>query len=141
MQRKHIVNGEVQGYRQKWNGNMQRGGPDGLNYPWGNVFDNSRVRGTQRLNTGEYKTADVGSYVTGMSWVGAMDMAGNVREWTNSTYQGYPHTLSLTQTIADPLMVLRGGSFGHSAGGLRTASRSWNLAGKTDDSIGFRCVR
>ena len=63
-------------------------GPDNLAYPWGNEFDGDRLHYSQ--NSGN-KTASVGNYPSGRSWVGALDMAGNVWEWTSSLYKDYPY--------------------------------------------------
>ena len=63
-------------------------GPDNLKYPWGNEFDGNKVHYSQNSSN---KTADVGNYPSGTSWVGALDMSGNVWEWTNSLYKDYPY--------------------------------------------------
>ncbi|TVR19435.1 MAG: hypothetical protein EA396_12540, partial [Anaerolineaceae bacterium] len=60
-------------------------GPDGWIYPWGNEFFANNV-----VNSGG-RTADVGSRPGGVSWVGALDMSGNVWEWTSSLFEPYPY--------------------------------------------------
>lgn len=52
--------------------------PFGTIYPWG-IFEAAEV--SQRANLRSQGTLPVGSQPFGMSHVGAMDMAGNVREW------------------------------------------------------------
>jgi formylglycine-generating enzyme required for sulfatase activity len=50
-------------------------GPDGHIYPWGNdPPDDGLVNYNQNVGN----TTEVGSYPDGASWVGALDMAGNV---------------------------------------------------------------
>ena len=59
-------------------------GPDGRAFPWGDQFDQ---RSNHRLipkNAG--KTAPVGSYPSGASPYGIMDMAGNVQQWCLDLY-------------------------------------------------------
>jgi len=63
-------------------------GPDDLIYPWGNGFDANKVVYTDN-SAGQ--TVDVGSKPLGKSWVGALDMSGNVWEWTSSLYKLYPY--------------------------------------------------
>lgn len=90
--------------------------------------------------------APVGSVPAGASWVGALDMAGNLWEWTSSHYQPYPYVADdgreadLSETSA-VLLVLRGGSFANVASGINSVNR---LDLSPDDSlpqVGFRCVR
>ena len=77
-------------------------------------------------------------------------MSGNVWEWTRSLWVEdlakpkfrYPYDPNdaKRQDVHAPaqvLRVLRGGSFGSSADGLRAAFR-WNLAAYRSGSVGFR---
>lgn len=77
-------------------------GPDGLLYPWGNDFDGTRLNFCDVRCTSNWRdtsvddgygdtTAPVGSYPQGASWVGALDMNGNVSEWVMSAYADYPY--------------------------------------------------
>jgi len=61
-------------------------GVDGLFFPWGNAFVSENTVWNRNPSQG---TADVTSIATGASWVGAMDMSGNVWEWVNSLYLPY----------------------------------------------------
>jgi formylglycine-generating enzyme required for sulfatase activity len=63
-------------------------GPENWEYPWGNEFDGVRVV----WNTTQ--TMDVGSIPNGSSWVGALDLSGNVWEWVSSLYWSYPYDAS-----------------------------------------------
>jgi len=56
-------------------------GPQAFVYPWGNEFDSllCNVVSSPGLQP-------IGGYPRGASWVGAMDMAGNVMEWVQDWY-------------------------------------------------------
>jgi hypothetical protein len=100
-------------------------GPSNLRYPWGNVFDASRAR--YRDNSGLQPTR-VGSYPANASWVGALDMTGNVWEWVNSS--------AYNQT-----RILRGGSFASLERTLEnTRTSAENPTARLQD-VGFRCAR
>ncbi len=59
-------------------------------YPWGDTFDAKHIIFNENSSR---KTAVVGSGIrqSGASWVGALDMSGNVWEWCSSLYQSYPY--------------------------------------------------
>lgn len=114
-------------------------GPDNLEFPWGNEFI---TENTAYSRTTDNKTVNVGSFPDGISWVGALDMSGNVWEWTSSTYADYPY--DSTDGREDPLndsRVLRGGAFDLSEFNLRGAERLAISAGSSGLNIGFRCAR
>ncbi|QZL09283.1 formylglycine-generating enzyme family protein (plasmid) [Streptomyces sp. BHT-5-2] len=62
-------------------------GPEGLRHPWGDTFS---AQAANTLETGLLMTSPVGAFPEGRSWCGALDMAGNVEEYTSSTYGPYP---------------------------------------------------
>ena len=76
-------------------------GTTGRLYPWGDVFDGTRLnfcdvnctedRRTLDYDDGYALTAPVGSYPLGSSWCGAQDMSGNVSEWTQSLRMPYEY--------------------------------------------------
>ena len=58
-------------------------GTDGRKYPWGNdAPDGRRLNYNNQVGT----TTAVGAYPPGASPYGALDMAGNVWEWTGDWY-------------------------------------------------------
>jgi len=119
-------------------------GPDDLVYTWGNEFDPRKLAWAETLGT---DIVPVGSLPDGASWVGAMDMIGNVWEWVNSIYKPYPYSaLDGRESTSDMLStrVMRGGSGENNRIELlRTANRLpespslWNSIGGT----GVRCAR
>ena len=114
-------------------------GPDNLVYPWGNDFDSSRVVYFSN------QTSDVGRLTAGASWVGALDMSGNVFEWTGSLYETYPYDKEDgRESLEDheKKRVLRGGSwFLNYEYVLRAAFRYRYLPSIVYNYFGFRCAR
>jgi toxoflavin biosynthesis protein ToxD len=124
-------------------------GTDGRVYSWGDQFDASRANTSEGKPNG---TTPVGSYLTGASPYGALDMAGNCWEWTNSVFHPYPslpHDLPLgarAQEQQEPLAaqrehrVLRGGSWGLDAWHARAAFRFGFDPFTVNYRFGFRLV-
>ena len=61
-------------------------GTDGRMYPWGNTWDASRA-------TEQESPKPVGSFLSGASPYGALDMLGNAPEWTTDWYAPYPQQI------------------------------------------------
>jgi formylglycine-generating enzyme required for sulfatase activity len=133
-------------------------GPDGWVYPWGNMFECNRGNfddGTKVMAydviegggecDGFAATSPVGSFPAGASWVGALDMGGNVWEWVNSIYQPYPYSETdgrESESDTSSARVFRGGSWFTGSG--RAANRGFAYPGSMldgDFSLGFRCAR
>jgi formylglycine-generating enzyme required for sulfatase activity len=107
-------------------------GPDNLQYPWGNEFVADNVIYHENANG---QTAAVGSKPGGASWVGALDMSGNVWEWV-SAIGGYE-----SNTDINAQRNLRGGSWQDAdTDSLRSAFLSWQKPIRLN-YIGFRCAR
>ncbi|MBL8161523.1 MAG: SUMF1/EgtB/PvdO family nonheme iron enzyme [Anaerolineae bacterium] len=117
-------------------------GPDGLSYPWGDEWDASKA--IWYGNSGG-ETAEVGSIPAGASWVGALDMSGNVWEWVGSQLLDYPYNASdgREDIRTDALFVLRGGSWSDTVIDLlRAATRTgWYHPDGWLHHLGFRCAR
>ncbi|UCH27150.1 MAG: SUMF1/EgtB/PvdO family nonheme iron enzyme [Trueperaceae bacterium] len=117
-------------------------GPENRTYPWGEALPDSSLA---NYNVGQ--TTVVGSYPAGASWVGALDMAGNVTEWTRSRYAAYPYDKDDGREIVgvpssvSGYMVQRGDNFYLTAYLLRSAFRSWNRPDYGLNHYGFRCAR
>ena len=113
-------------------------GSQALIYPWGNTWQDglANVRGL--------RTKPVGSYPEGKSWVGALDMAGNVWEWVADWYDEEAYVQSSNVDPTGPATgktkVLRGGSWRHDQNVARGAARRHDGTLSRDDYIGFRII-
>lgn len=127
-----------------------RGG-EGNTWPWGNEWDEKRANTSE--GRGEWTTAAVGLYPEGASPYGALDMAGNVWQWTSTRWgddwqrptYGYPYRADDGRedpqgTVSLPLRVIRGGGWladrvsARCADRLRLDPGFWSIDG------GFRVV-
>jgi formylglycine-generating enzyme required for sulfatase activity len=115
-------------------------------YPWGDqspdcTLANSYNDATDSMCVGD--TTQVGSYPTGASPYGAMDMAGNVWEWVNDWYQSDYYSISPGRNPPGPASgtnkVLRGGSFYYGWSSVRVAYRYF-YPDVRDYTFGFRCA-
>ena len=82
------------------------------NYPWGSA-ELTPERAIYDASTLD-RPAPVGCCPSGAAACGALDLAGNVWEWTTSSYKGYPAqsgTLAKDFTLDDSDVPLRGGSY------------------------------
>ena len=109
-------------------------GTDGRAFPWGERFDpgccNTREGGVG-------STTPVGIYPSGASPYGALDMAGNVEEFTADLYWPYPGT-HLEDPDCGTYRVTRGGGFSLDSDLARCDRRHGSVyAGPT----GFRLAR
>ncbi len=116
-------------------------GTDGRIYPWGNQAPNTNLLNYFN-NLGD--TTAVGSYPDGASPYGALDMAGNVWEWTADWYDSdYYSSRTTWRNPAGPSSgdnrVLRGGSWNDSARAGRAALRGRVTPGSRASNLGFRC--
>jgi serine/threonine-protein kinase len=109
-------------------------GADGRIYPWGNDWNNNLAnagRGAQG------RPVQVGSYLTGGSPFGALDMCGNVWEWTAGDLFSYADK---SKALA-PGKVIRGGAYDVPRGRATTTYRGVVPPDRTYDKTGFRCAR
>lgn len=110
-------------------------GTDKRLFPWGNKWDAKRVVWDRS------RGFKVGTKPEGASPYGALDMAGNVFEWTSSWYEAYPNAPHHFEEFGEQLKVIRGGGF---AGGKELALthyRSIASPNARSDLIGFRCAK
>jgi formylglycine-generating enzyme required for sulfatase activity len=113
-------------------------GEYGNEWPWGDSQpDASRCN----FNMHVKDTTPVGQYSPqGDSPYGAVDMVGNVWEWTHSIWKGYPYSQEDGREAegGSEARVLRGGSFNYNLQVVRCACRYGNLPGYRLGYSGFR---
>jgi formylglycine-generating enzyme required for sulfatase activity len=131
-------------------------GPDNLVFPWGNTFDGTRLNfcdvhclnpgADPSYDDGYQTTAPVGSYPSGASWVGALDMAGNVWEWVSSVLFAYPYDpldgreVGVEEDYAT-FREVRGGGRLDPSYVVRSANRNQRVPTQSTALYGFRCAR
>jgi serine/threonine-protein kinase len=115
-------------------------GPEGWLWPWGADFDQTRVNTKER---GLGTTAAVDADTAGVSWVGALDMGGNVWEWTSSLTLPYPY--DPTDGREDPVRpgprAIRGGAWTDPTSSAHTSGRNQFDSTLANVNVGFRCLK
>jgi eukaryotic-like serine/threonine-protein kinase len=127
-------------------------GPESAIFPWGNIFDGTRLNycdvncepgvSDESVDDGYADTAPVGSYLSGASWCGALDMAGNVREWVAGWYGPYHgRQVNPSGPFSGEVRISRGGCWLDTSENARSAKRGQNTPDFTLYKLGFRCAR
>jgi iron(II)-dependent oxidoreductase len=112
-------------------------------YPWGQAWMGFEAS----LDRRRFTPAPAGSYSGGVSPVGCVQMAGDVWEWTSSSFQPYPGFVPFPVpecsevNFGDDVRVLRGGSWATDAVIARTSFRRWESPEHREAFAGFRCAR
>ncbi len=115
----------------------------GRRYPWGNDFDPARCN-TREGKRSKDKTSKVDRYPDGISPYGCFDMAGNVWEWCQDSYQrDFYREAAPDNPVCNRggMKVLRGGSWNTHRNNARCATRFRFFPDDRYDIIGFRCAR
>ncbi len=114
-------------------------GPARTVFPYGDRFDPRRANTIESRRGG---TTPVGEHPDGASWCGALDLAGNVEEWTSSWFAPYPGGRLVEDDLhrSNPLgyRVLRGGAWCLGGDASRSARRHGPIAGARFVYRGFR---
>ncbi|MCO4293488.1 SUMF1/EgtB/PvdO family nonheme iron enzyme [Solitalea sp. MAHUQ-68] len=136
-----------------------RGGRIGSDYPWGGPYirnskgcllANFKPGRGNYVDDGGFYTVNVKSYFP--NDYGLYNMAGNVAEWTASTYDEsaytFVHDMNPTYTtqendassLSQRRKVVRGGSWKDIGFFLQNGTRSYEYLDSAKSYIGFRCV-
>lgn len=113
-------------------------------FPWG---DEDPTPERANLDQRHLQPAPVGAYAAGASPLGVHQLVGDVWEWCDSGFAGYPgfepfpyEEYSAVFFDGDYRM-LRGSSFGVGTPNARTTFRNWDLPIRRQIFSGFRCAR
>lgn len=118
-------------------------GPNGLEFPWGNQWDEKRT------NTGDNEdweegVAPVGAYKDNASPYGIYDLSGNAWEWVADWYEPYAGSTYKSDDFGRTNKVIRGGGggLGHYSISyfFRGATRHYAAPDMQAEDVGFRCV-
>ena len=117
-------------------------GSVGYKYPWGNDWDGSRLQHSNSTFGDANSTASVGSFSSGASPYGCLDMAGNIWQWCTDWYdKDYwkgDHGKDPSGPSSGDSRVLRGGSWlNHNTWYFRAASRVYYAPGHFYCDYGF----
>lgn len=99
-------------------------GPGGTAYPWGPAYDATKLNSAV---AGPNDTTPVGSYPDGASPYGALDVAGNVFQWTSTPW-------------SDGKMTVKGSAWDDYGGLGRAAAQHGRRVWVKHAIVGFRCA-
>lgn len=113
-------------------------------YPWGDEDP-----GPQHGNLGQrhLSPAPIGAYPAGASPLGVHQLIGDVWEWVDTDFTGYPGFVAFPYREYSEVFfgadykVLRGGSFGTDPVACRGTFRNWDYPIRRQIFAGFRCAR
>ncbi|TRW25212.1 gliding motility lipoprotein GldK [Flavobacterium zepuense] len=130
-----------------------RGGIQGGTFPWGGPYaknDRGCFLANFKPNRGDY-AADGALYTVEANSFDPNDynlfnMAGNVAEWTDSSYDAnsYEYVSTMNPNVTDRAnsrKVIRGGSWKDVSYFLQTSTRDWEYRDSARSYIGFRTVQ
>jgi formylglycine-generating enzyme len=130
-----------------------RGGLDNATYPWGGPYTTTDrgcflanfkpVRGNYAIDGALYT---VEAYSYNPNGYGLYNMAGNVAEWTSTSYNEGSYSIgsSINTNVEDAenkRKVIRGGSWKDIAYFLQVSTRDYEYADSIKSYIGFRTVQ
>ncbi len=113
-------------------------------YPWGEQAPSAELA---NLGQQRFQPAASGSYPAGAAPSGALQMVGDVWEWTSSVFTGYPGFRAFPYKeysevfFDDGYRVLRGGCWATDPLACRTTFRNWDHPIRRQIFAGFRTAR
>lgn len=113
-------------------------GTDSREYPWGDQTPDPNLANFD-LSVGD--STAVGSYPSGASPFGVLDMAGNVGEWVQDSFEPYAVN-NVTNPITNSTSAyrtIRGGNYFDQPSAIRSTYRFYGEPDLSGYDIGFRC--
>jgi sulfatase modifying factor 1 len=120
-------------------------GSGGRRYPWGELWNGKLANhgregfDDEEASDGYAELAPVGSFPSGRSPDGFLDLAGNAAEWTLDQYSDRYGTAPGPGRAGE--RVVRGGDYASSGAFLRGAARRPLEPDERRPNVGFRCAR
>ncbi|TFG50453.1 MAG: hypothetical protein E4H33_00045 [Anaerolineales bacterium] len=127
-------------------------GEGSFTYPWGDDFNGTSLNycdlncaldyADTAFDDGFLETAPVGSFPTGASWTGVLNMGGNVSEWVNDWFAEYSPTPQSNPSgpVEGEEKLIKGCSWYYHPAYCRGATRASVDPGIKFDYLGFRCA-
>jgi formylglycine-generating enzyme required for sulfatase activity len=114
-------------------------------YPWKGKFD-ATAANSRGATDGYETTAPVGSFPSGATQAGLLDMVGNAAEWTADWYDGVYYQTGGKKNPKGPSLntgykSVRGGSWSDNDYQSRTTARDSLDPNFGKNSVGFRCAK
>jgi len=115
-----------------------------MRFPWG---DDEWTPDRANLGQLHLAPAPVGAYPRGASPLGVHQLVGDVWEWVDTDFHGYPGFAAFpyreySEVFFGPeYRILRGGSFGTDAAACRGTFRNWDYPIRRQIFSGFRTAR
>lgn len=112
-------------------------------YPWGDDWN----PGLANLDQRHLEPMPAGAFAGSASAYGCQQMVGDVWEWTDTWFDGYPGYESFPYKeysevfFGQTYRVLRGGSFATRAAVARATFRNWDYPQRRQIFAGLRCAR
>jgi iron(II)-dependent oxidoreductase len=113
-------------------------------YPWGDAQPDLALANLDQLAFG---AAPAGAYEAGASPCGALQMLGDVWEWTASGFHAYPGFEAFPyreyseEFFGGPYRVLRGGAWATQPEAVSNTFRNWDHPERRQIFAGLRCAR
>jgi gamma-glutamyl hercynylcysteine S-oxide synthase len=110
-------------------------------FPWGDQPPTSQLANLDQQHFGQ---AGCGAYPQGASPTGVLGMVGDLWEWTQSEFRGYPGFRAWPYREYSEVFfsldykVLRGGSWATQGRAIRSTFRNWDLPQRRQLFAGFR---
>lgn len=127
-------------------------GPAASIFPWGDEYDGSKLNycdincdqshADERFEDHYPLTAPVGSFPSGASWAGVLNLGGNVSEWTNDWFTEYSDESATNPTGAEQgdKKLIKGCNWFFHPTYCRSALRPAITPDTRFDYVGFRCA-